>query len=173
MTTHKVSWLESLLVGLLVFGVIATGSSLALLAGLVAYIRTDESLWSSLGPHVALSAVAAASVSGALAWRFVVRTDEGQRWSGAVAGLVVGIVAHPLCWMFYSASSLVLDRSRFSGVNPVVFVLFTTTLATLPSLFGLGWLSAPLCALLGFITADVRSAIHRRAMRGGVPDKGL
>jgi hypothetical protein len=86
-----------MIVGVHSFGVVGTSALLALLGGFIAYFRTDTDFWRDLDPAVAICAASAATVSGAVSWRLVVATNEARRWTGAVAGLVVGIVAHPLC----------------------------------------------------------------------------
>jgi hypothetical protein len=150
----NVTWTECVIVGVLVFGVVGTSTLLALLGGFIAYLRADTDFWRDLDPAVVICAATAAAVSGTASWRLVVATNEARRWTGALAGLGVGIVAHPLCWLLYFAYGAA--RGQFPVDNPLKIVA-AATLLTIPSLGLLGLISAPLGALLGYLAMGLKS----------------
>src|SRR4051812_43857389 len=91
MARAKVNWTECVIVGVLVFGVVGTSALLAVLGGLIAYIRSDTVFWRDLDPAVVICAASAAAVSGTVSWRLIVAPNEASRWTGLRAGLLVGI----------------------------------------------------------------------------------
>jgi hypothetical protein len=95
-----------------------------------------------------------------VAWRLVVAAGGARRWTGAVAGLVVGIIAHPLGWLFYAAYGAV--RGRLPVDHPLDVVAAATVLS-LPSIGLLGWISAPLGALFGYLVLSLKAARARRS----------
>ena len=63
----QVTWMKCVLAGILVFGLVGTGSLVLFLAGLVRLIRSDTSFLDALkgiGPGVVASAATAAAVTG-------------------------------------------------------------------------------------------------------------
>jgi hypothetical protein len=154
----NVTWTECVIVGVLVFGVVGTGSLLVLLGGFIAYLRTDTNFWRDLDLALVICAASAAAVSGIASWRLVVATNEARRRTGALAGLGVGIVVHPLCWLLYFAYGAA--RGQFPVDNPLT-VVAGAALLTISSLGLLGWISAPLGALLGFLVVALKSTWAR------------
>jgi hypothetical protein len=153
MTANRVSWMECLLVGVFVFGIAGTGGVLLMLDGLVRFVRSGESVWDGLDPTVVGFAVMAASLSGVVAWRVIVATKDSPPRRGTLAGLFVGIVAHPLCWFLVFGYQIARDPSlRSQSLQDVVFNLTFMTLWATTSSFGiLGWISSPLGAMLGYL----------------------
>jgi hypothetical protein len=171
MEARRVTWAECLLIGIGVFGVFGALGTVILLDVLINYLRTDTNLWEEIDPRIVACAAVAAAITGTVIWRVVVATTEAAPRRGARAGLLVGIVTHPLCSLGFSA--YILARSPLPGRPPIsslIFSLvFTTTWLTVTSLGVLGWISAPLGALLGYLTVCLRAAIVPRS--GGKPEQ--
>jgi hypothetical protein len=148
----QVTWMECVLAGILVFSLVGTGSLMLFLAGLVRLIRSDTSFLDALkgiGPGVVASAATAAAVTGGTAWRLIVAMTDSHPTSGAMAGLVVGLVAHPLCWFLFLLFQVARDSTlRGQSVSSLVF--------------GLVWMTATFTfsSLLGF-RLDHRAALRR------------
>ena len=109
----RVTWTECLLTGLFTFGLAGTGGLLLLIAGLIVLIRPGTSLSEAFGFDREMVAFAAgsATLAGAVSWRLIVRTPDSRPRYGALAGLVVGFAAHPLCWFLILAYQTALDPS--------------------------------------------------------------
>jgi Na+/proline symporter len=158
MMDQKASWGECLVVGLVGFGALGTAGTLALLAALVAYLRDDTGLWEGLNFDLVACAVAAAAVAGAVAWRVVEAPDATPGRRGARAGLIAGLAAHPLCWLLFGAQGLA--RGRFPSGSPeqVAATFFVLLWPLAASLGALGWISAPLGAVIGYLAAALTSS---------------
>jgi hypothetical protein len=155
MVATRVSWTECLLTGLLVFGLVGTGGLLLLIMGLVYLIRPDAGTPGtfSFDPSVVAFATVAATLAGAAAWRLIVARSDCPPWRGAVAGLVVGFVAHPLCWFLMILYQTACDPSlRRASAHDVLFnLVFVTSWTSFASLGLVGWISMPLGAALGYL----------------------
>ncbi|MGZ3385727.1 MAG: hypothetical protein ACXWNF_12395 [Isosphaeraceae bacterium] len=82
-----------------------------------------------------------------------------------MAGLVVGLVAHPLCWFLFLLFQVARDSTlRCESVSSLVFgLVWMTATFTFSSLLGSGWITVPLCAALGYLSKRIKaSASHRR-----------
>ncbi|HEX8201580.1 MAG TPA: hypothetical protein VF590_13935 [Isosphaeraceae bacterium] len=168
----RVSWIECLLIGLVVFGVVGTAGTLLVLGGVIGYLHTDAELWEGLDPRALGCGVAAATIAGAVAWRMVVATTAAGPRQGARAGLVTGLVAHPLACLMFAGAMLAgtrMPRGQSVGSWAVALALATAWLTAM-SLGVLGWISAPLGALLGSLTVGLRRALVPRA--NGTPGDG-
>ena len=162
MTDRRVSWAECLFVGLVVFGVIGAGTFSALLTAFIAYVRSGEGLWDIITPRLVLSMAAGTAAAGVLSWRFVVRITQAPRSRGAVAGLIVGLGAHPIGIFLYFAATLVFEPAQIHPYDPLLIAFSVFLVGTIASLLLLGWFSAILGALIGFFTADVLSGVQRK-----------
>ena len=152
MSKVRVTWTESILVGVVLFGLIGTGVVLLFYAGLVYLIRSEVLSWREFDPTMMAFALTATALAGAAAWRLIVATPESSSVRGAFAGLVAGIVAHPLCWFLLLVFQTVWDPNlrRQSLTNIFFNVVFMTLLMTISSLGLVGWITAPIGATLGY-----------------------
>lgn len=152
----RVTWTECLLVGLFVFGLGGTSGLLILIAGLVLLIRpgTSASEAFQFDPGVTAFAAASATLAGVLAWRLAVATHGSRPWRGALAGLVVGFVSHPLCWFLLLAYQTAREPAvRSQSPYDILWgQLFMTLWLSVSSLGLVGWMSMPLGAALGYLT---------------------
>jgi len=163
MAGARVSWTESLVVGVVVFGLAGTAGTLGLLAALIAYLRTDDGLWGSLDPATVSCAAASASLVGVLTWRFTVGAEGASRWRGALAGLTVGLAAHPVCWLFYSVYAVAsgVIGGGFSVRDLATTAVGVTVVATIWSVCVVGGITAPLGALLGYLVQGFKPSDRR------------
>jgi len=99
-----------------------------------------------LGPEH--GAAVGAFVAGTAAWRWIAQLKF--RWSGAVAGAVTGVAAHPLAWYAFMVG-LSGARSSLSEptVNPLEAVPGALVFSVM-SCFIAGWLTVPVGGALGF-----------------------
>ena len=133
-----------------------------LLAGLVRVLRSDAGfldVLKGMDPTVAACAATAAALVG-VAWRLIVATTDSALRLGAWAGLVVGLVAHPLCWFLYlfvhvAREPIPAGQSVYSMGFGVAFM---TAVYTFSSLMILGWMSVPLCAALGYLAKWIKAS---------------
>jgi hypothetical protein len=165
MTCAKVSWFESALIGLSVFGLV--GTAIVLAAGFVAYDTDHIDVWDFfvkrryLDPALVACAVAAAAVTGTVLWRAVVRRNDAGPWRGLAAGLLTGVVCHPVFCLFFGIYTLVREGGAASPGRTVSF-LSTMVMFSGSSLVLYGWVSAPAGMLLGFMTQAIRKLATRR-----------
>jgi hypothetical protein len=155
----RVTWAECLLTGLFTFGLAGTGGLLVLIAGLILLIRPGTSLSEAFGFDREMVAFAAgsATLAGAVSWRLIVRTPDSRPRYGALAGLVVGFAAHPLCWFLILAYQTALDPSPRgqSAYNVLFNQVFMTLWMSVSSLGLVGWASMPLGAALGYLAKRI------------------
>jgi hypothetical protein len=160
MSRTRVTWTECLLTSLLAFGIAGTGSLLLLIGGLILLIRSDTSLSEAFGFDLKMIAFAAgaATLAGTVSWRLIVRTPDSRPRFGALAGLVVGFAAHPLCWFLILAYQTALDPSlRSQSAYDVLFSqIFMTLWMSVSSLGLVGWVSMPLGAAIGYLARRIK-----------------
>lgn len=166
-------WLESLLVGVVSFGLLGGGGTFAAVLGLVAYIRPFESVRDTIDHRIGLSAVAAAALVGVVAWK-ILAGFEGRRPAGALlAGGLVGVLAHPACWLVYLLVFNGQDLASAPSGVPVPpgdrfglglgIVALGTAWFSIATLVGFGWFTVPYCVLLGYLASPIAARRRRRA----------
>jgi hypothetical protein len=160
----RVSWLESALIGLNVFGLV--GTFIVLIAGFAVYDIEHIDVWDLFGtrghfdPALTACAVAAATVTGTVAWRAMVRWKDAGPWRGLVAGLLAGVVCHPVFSLFIGIYTLA--REGTTSLSSALSFLSTAVMFSLSSLVLYGWVSVPVGMLLGFVAQAVRRLALRR-----------
>jgi hypothetical protein len=164
MTYAKVSWLESALIGLNVFGLV--GTLIVLIAGFAAYdighidVWDFFVTWGHCDPALTACAVAAATVTGTVVWRVVVRWKDAGPWRGLVAGLLAGVVCHPAFTLFFGIYTLA--REGTTSLSSALSFLSIAVKFSLSTLVFYGWVSVPAGMVLGFVTQAVRRLARRR-----------
>lgn len=149
---------ECLLAGL-VFGLVGTAGLLLIFGGLIVFIRSDTSFRDylrELDPTIVTCACLAASITGASAWRRIVPKDSGPR-RGALAGLVVGVAAHPVFWGLTCLFGAATDPNR-AGIF-LAGIPFAFMFGCFSSLGMAGWVTAPLGGFLGALVVVVKSLL--------------
>ena len=120
------------------------------------------------------TATLAAFFSGAFFWWLLLaRSNRVTLWRGLSAGLLTGLVAHPLAWYFAILYFYVSGARNSLGeaiVNPLVGVWASLVFSLLSWLF-FGWLTGPAGALVGGIVAylQMRVAHHGSMGSGSAP----
>ena len=173
MSVRRVGWGESLLVGIFVFGLLGTGGMLLGIEALTLLIREETVGLKEFELPVVACAAAAASIVGVLSWRFVVATRESKPRRGIWAGVLVGLLGHPLCWFLATLVPILRDPSlRGQSLGDTAFnLVFMTLLMSFSSLGLVGWISIPLAATLGYWTRRIeRSWTVGRESQG--PESG-
>lgn len=159
MSRSRVGWVECLLVGIVVFGMLGTGGTLLGIAGMVLLIRGELMNFSDFDPTTIIACAAvAASIVGILSWRFLVANPDARPTRGAAAGLLVGFLSHPLCWAIATLSHFLGEPTlrRDSLADSAFSVVFMTLLASFSSLGLTGWITMPLGAFLGYCTRRIQ-----------------
>lgn len=154
MSRTRVSWTECFLVGILLFGLLGTDCVLIAIITLVWIIREETSPWTALDPTAVACAVAASSIVGVAAWRLIVRTPDSRPRRGALAGLAVGFLAHPLCWFLLTLISILRDPTQrgLSLQDMVSSLIFMMVWLSISSLGIVGLISMPVGAAIGYVT---------------------
>lgn len=153
MSRTRVSWAECFLVGILLFGLLGTGCVWIAIAGLILVIREDTNPWALWGPTIVVCALAASSIVGVTAWRLIVRTPDSRPRRGALAGLAVGFLAHPLCWFLLTLILTLRDPAQrdLPLRDTVANLIFMPLLISISSVGIVGWISMPVGAAIGYV----------------------
>jgi hypothetical protein len=164
MSYARVGWLESALIGLNVFGLV--GTFIVLIAGFAVYDIEHVDVWDffvrrgHFDPALTACAVAAATVTGTVMWKAIVRWKDAGPWRGLVAGLLAGVVCHPVFSLFVGISTLA--REGTTSLSSALSFLSTALMFSLSSLVLYGWVSVPAAMVLGYVTQAVRRLAMRR-----------
>jgi len=163
MAATGASWRESFLVGVLVFGIAGVGCVLLAMFAVVRLIRSDGNLSDMVDPTVLIFASTAAAVIGVIAWRLIAGAPGSGPGRGALAGLVVGLLAHPLCWLLLAAYQIAgVPEARSRSVHDLIFDLgFMTVWISISSLGLIGWITGPLGAALGYAAKRFTASTSR------------
>lgn len=91
------------------------------------------------------------------AWRFAADPAGSPGRRGARAGLIVGLASHPLCWPLFGAKGLA--GGQFQIASPAQAAKFFLLLlwTTVTTLGVLGWISAPLGAMIEYLAGVISS----------------
>ncbi|EMA32921.1 hypothetical protein [Haloarcula japonica] len=119
--------------------------------------------WPSLSTSGGAFAVAiglAVALVGWVSWLGVERySSEHPVLGGVVAGVVTGIVSHPVAWFL----GPVIARSDLGGGS-----VFLLPFMSVFSLLLLVWFTVPLGIIAGVTTGLLRVATHRRNLQNGL-----
>ena len=99
-----------------------------------------------------LTAGASAFTTGVLLWRILLwRRSNGHRARGWVAGMLVGILSHPVAWFLTLAFFDAGGRFQVPTPGQVLAALFGAAAYAYTSLVTLGWLTVPVGLCLGAV----------------------
>lgn len=133
----------------------------AVVASLVLTNPLLESFVMAPGAAPYLAAVAALLVGGGCWWFVVERPRRPTRARGALTGTVVGVLTHPLLWLFVFVYRDPSTAAELSGVGNTVLLL------TYFSLLVAGWLTVGVGVAVGLALSTARRRTAERTPPDG------
>jgi len=98
-------------------------------------------------------------VTGGIFWWYLLRRDfEFSVWRGIVIGLLVGLIALPVFWMFGATFYFLVDKEipvLGQVINPLEALLLLPQV-TILAWVSLGWASAAMCAFVSGLLAYIK-----------------
>lgn len=151
---------------------IAVGAEIAA-ALIIMLIQSSFLFWNSASAIFLVAAPLAALLVGLPGWwLFVVRPRHATMRRGISIGAWGSIIVHPLVWMFIVPVWMLVPPGPllFSISMTLLRAVFTYGAATFLSLILVGWFTASIGGVVGFLLIYLQRAVtHHWRQRGGFP----